>query len=51
MQEFAWNDKWNLILFRYCVGYGCDEEPVEILNRAKKCLKNENNKLKRAATQ
>ena len=21
MEDFAWDSKWNLILFRYCVGY------------------------------
>ena len=50
MQDFAWNEKWNAIVLRYCVGYTNDSELVDILKKAKECLELKNEKSKRSAT-
>ena len=50
MQEFAWDQKWNCIVFRFCVGYPNDDQLIEILRKAKGCLDGRMNSLKRGAT-
>ena len=51
MQSFEWDDEWNCIVFRYCVGYLEDEELKEVLIKAQKCLKGRVSTDKRGATQ
>jgi len=35
MKEFDWVEKWNCILFRFCVGYLDEDELISVLKKAK----------------
>ena len=35
MKEFDWTEKWNCILFRFCVGYLGKDELISVLKKAK----------------
>ena len=50
MKEFDWTDKWNCIIFRFCVGYLDKDDLINVLKKAKQCLKERNNPNKRLAT-
>ena len=49
MQAFEWDQKWNCIIFRYCGGYLKDDELVEVMIKARKCLIGKNSEMKRGA--
>ena len=50
-ENFSWDDTWNCIIFRFCIGYPKNADLIDILSKAKLCLGERGGKASRATSQ